>query len=105
LAIAAAKRPELLIFDEPAAALDPLARKGFTHSLVEFVNELGASAVLSLRGRIEGEHSVPCRFRLKYLEPYAEAARTWLHGEAEVVDTTHLTPAQAALQNAQAVTN
>jgi hypothetical protein len=105
LAIAAAKRPELLIFDEPAAALDPLARKGFMHSLVEFVNELGASAVLSLRRRIEGEHSVPCRFRLRYLEPYAEAARTWLHGEAEVVDTTHLTPAQAALQNAQAVTN
>lgn len=34
---------------------------------------------------------------------YAEAARTWLHGEAEVVDTTHLTPAQAALQIAEAV--
>ena len=47
LTIAAAKRPELLIFDEPAAALDPLARKGFLHSLVEFVGELGASAVLS----------------------------------------------------------
>lgn len=47
LAIAAAKRPELLIFDEPAAALDPLARKGFMRSLVEFVHELGASAVLS----------------------------------------------------------
>ncbi|WP_432828086.1 hypothetical protein [Dactylosporangium sp. CA-092794] len=42
-------------------------------------------------------------FRLKYLEPYAEAARTWLHAEAEVVDTTHLTPAQAALQIAEAV--
>jgi hypothetical protein len=80
LAIAAAKRPELLIFDEPAAALDPLARKGFMHGLVEFVNELGASAVLSLRGRIEGEHSVPCRFRLRYLEPYAEAARTCYMG-------------------------
>ncbi|RKR91411.1 ABC-2 type transport system ATP-binding protein [Micromonospora pisi] len=47
MAIAAAKRPELLIFDEPAAALDPLARKGFMRSLVEFVGELGASAVLS----------------------------------------------------------
>ncbi|MFY1690925.1 ABC transporter ATP-binding protein [Plantactinospora sp. WMMB782] len=47
LAIAAAKRPELLIFDEPAAALDPLARRSFMHSLVEFVAELGASAVLS----------------------------------------------------------
>jgi ABC-2 type transport system ATP-binding protein len=47
MTIAAAKRPELLIFDEPAAALDPLARRGFMRSLVEFVNELGASAVLS----------------------------------------------------------
>jgi ABC-2 type transport system ATP-binding protein len=47
LTIAAAKRPELLIFDEPAAALDPLARQGFLRSLVEFVGELGASAVLS----------------------------------------------------------
>ncbi|MFC9258142.1 ATP-binding cassette domain-containing protein, partial [Amycolatopsis thailandensis] len=47
LTIAAAKRPELLIFDEPAAALDPLARKGFLRNLMEFVVELGASAVLS----------------------------------------------------------
>ncbi|GGM21586.1 hypothetical protein GCM10012279_44960 [Micromonospora yangpuensis] len=33
-----------------------------------------------------------------HLKPYAEAARTWLHAEAEVIDTTHLTPAQAAAQ-------
>lgn len=42
-------------------------------------------------------------FRLKYLEPYAEASRTWLHNAAEVVDTTHLTPAEAAQQIAEAV--
>jgi ABC-2 type transport system ATP-binding protein len=47
LTVAAAKRPELLIFDEPAAALDPLARNGFLRNLMEFVAELGASAVLS----------------------------------------------------------
>ena len=52
----------------------------------------------TLRGRIEAEHPVPSPFRLKYLEPYAEAARAWLHDEAEVVDTTHRTPAQAAQQ-------
>jgi hypothetical protein len=57
----------------------------------------------TLRGRIEAEHAVPSPFRLRYLEPYAEAARTWLHGEAEVVDTTHLTPAQAALRVAESV--
>jgi ABC-2 type transport system ATP-binding protein len=55
LTIAAAKRPELLLFDEPAAALDPLARNAFLASLMEFVGELGASAVLSshLLGDIE----------------------------------------------------
>jgi hypothetical protein len=55
------------------------------------------------RGRIERDHPIPPPFRLKYLELYAEAARTWLHGEAEVVDTTHLTGAQAALQIPEAV--
>ncbi|GAA1821521.1 ABC transporter ATP-binding protein [Actinomadura chokoriensis] len=55
LTVAAAKRPELLVFDEPAAALDPLARRGFLASLMEFVAELGAGAVLSshLLGDIE----------------------------------------------------
>ncbi|EGG48207.1 MULTISPECIES: hypothetical protein [Streptomyces] len=45
----------------------------------------------------------PSEFRLAYVEPYAEAARTWLHQEAEVVDTTRLTPAQAARRIAEAV--
>ncbi|GAA3769373.1 AAA family ATPase [Streptomyces coacervatus] len=58
----------------------------------------------TLRGRIAGDILGPnSPFRLQYLEPYAEAARTWLHAEAEVVDTTHLTPAEAALQIAEAV--
>jgi ABC-2 type transport system ATP-binding protein len=47
LTIVAAKRPELLVFDEPAAALDPLARRGFLEHLMEFIADLGASAVLS----------------------------------------------------------
>ena len=58
----------------------------------------------TLRARIEGEHVVASPFRLRHLEPYAQAARTWLHAEAEVVDTTHLTPAQAAERIAGAVT-
>ncbi|MFH9732184.1 ATP-binding protein [Streptomyces sp. NPDC017260] len=58
----------------------------------------------TLRGRIEGDMVLgPSSFRLAHLEPYAEAARTWLHDEAEVVDTTHLTPAEAALRIADAV--
>lgn len=57
----------------------------------------------TLRLRIENAGIGPSTFRLAYLEPYAEAARTWLHREATVVETTDLTPAQAALQIAHAV--
>ena len=54
--------------------------------------------------RIEDDTDLgPSAFRLQYLEPYAEAARTWLHDEAEVVDTTHLTPEQVAARIAAAV--
>jgi hypothetical protein len=42
-------------------------------------------------------------FRLTYLHLYAEASHAWLHGEAEIIDTTTLTPAQAARQIADAV--
>ncbi|GII77786.1 ATP-binding protein [Sphaerisporangium rufum] len=60
----------------------------------------------TLRRRIEGDTVLalrPSPFRLAHLEPYAEAVRTWLPGEAELVDTTHLTPEQAALRIAEAV--
>ncbi|MFE4594684.1 AAA family ATPase [Streptomyces laurentii] len=59
----------------------------------------------TLRRRIAGDTVTgpDSPFRLRYLEPYAQAARTWLHAEAEVVDTTHLTPGQAARHIAEAV--
>ena len=57
----------------------------------------------TLRERIENDPPGPSPFRLAHLEPYAEAARTWLHREAQVIDTTHITPARAALQIADAV--
>jgi ABC-2 type transport system ATP-binding protein len=47
LAVAAAKRPELLVFDEPVAALDPLARRSFLQNLMGRVAELGVSVILS----------------------------------------------------------
>ncbi|SHN35131.1 ABC transporter ATP-binding protein [Cryptosporangium aurantiacum] len=47
LTLAAAKRPELLVLDEPAAALDPLARSEFLQNLRESIAELGGTAVLS----------------------------------------------------------
>lgn len=47
LTLAVAKRPELLVLDEPVASLDPLARREFLQSLMEFVAEHGVSVVLS----------------------------------------------------------
>jgi ABC-2 type transport system ATP-binding protein len=47
LTIAIAKRPELLILDEPVASLDPLARRDFLRVLMEFVAEQGVTVVLS----------------------------------------------------------
>jgi broad-specificity NMP kinase len=45
----------------------------------------------------------PSSFRMDHLEPYAEATRSWLHDEAEVVDTTNRTPREVAKQIADAV--
>ncbi|MBC6458392.1 ABC transporter ATP-binding protein [Actinomadura sp. HBU206391] len=47
LTLGVAKRPELLILDEPVAALDPLARREFLQSLMEAVAEHEFSVVLS----------------------------------------------------------
>ena len=47
LTVAVAKRPELLLLDEPVASLDPLARREFLNSLMEAVSETGLTVVLS----------------------------------------------------------
>lgn len=47
LTLALAKRPELLLLDEPAASLDPLARREFLQALMEAVAEEGLTVVLS----------------------------------------------------------
>jgi ABC-2 type transport system ATP-binding protein len=47
LTLGLAKRPELLILDEPVAALDPLARREFLQGLMEATAEYSLSVVLS----------------------------------------------------------
>jgi ABC-2 type transport system ATP-binding protein len=47
LTLAIAKQPELLILDEPLASLDPLARREFLRSLMEYIADRKASVILS----------------------------------------------------------
>jgi ABC-2 type transport system ATP-binding protein len=47
LTLALAKRPDLLVLDEPVAALDPLARREFMQSVMEAVAESGMTVILS----------------------------------------------------------
>jgi ABC-2 type transport system ATP-binding protein len=47
LTLAVAKRPELLLLDEPVASLDPLARREFLQDLMGVVADDGVTVVLS----------------------------------------------------------
>src|SRR6516225_10637234 len=47
LALALAKRPNLLLLDEPVASLDPLARREFLNAVMEATAEGGPTVLLS----------------------------------------------------------
>ena len=47
LTLAIAKRPELLVLDEPVASLDPLARREFLQGVIAVVVDSGTSVILS----------------------------------------------------------
>ena len=47
LVLALAKRPDLLLLDEPLASLDPLARREFLRTLMDAVVETGLTVLLS----------------------------------------------------------
>ena len=94
LTIAAAKRPELLIFDEPVAALDPLARRAFLQSLMEFVAELEVGVILS--SHLLGDLERVCDHMI-----VLTAARVQLAGDVDDLLTDHyrLVAARGALES------
>ena len=47
LALAVAKRPQVLLLDEPLAALDPLARRTFLKDLIDSATASGMTVILS----------------------------------------------------------
>jgi ABC-2 type transport system ATP-binding protein len=47
LALAVAKRPDLLVLDEPLASLDPLARREFLQTLMATASATGVTVVMS----------------------------------------------------------
>ena len=58
----------------------------------------------TLRERIMGDAMMgPSGFRLDYLVPYDEAFRGWLGVEADVIDTTGLTPTEVGITIADAI--
>jgi ABC-2 type transport system ATP-binding protein len=82
LTLATAKRPELLLLDEPVASLDPLARREFLQDLMETVAEQETSVVLS-------SHLISDIERVcDYLVVLADS-RVRIAGETEELLATH----------------
>jgi ABC-2 type transport system ATP-binding protein len=82
LTLAIAKRPDLLILDEPVASLDPLARREFLQSLMEFVADHGASVVLS--SHLVSDLERVCDYLIILV-----ASRVQIAGEVEDLLATH----------------
>jgi ABC-2 type transport system ATP-binding protein len=82
LTLAVAKRPELLLLDEPVASLDPLARREFLQNLMETVAEHGTSVVLS-------SHLITDIERVCDYLIVLTASRVRLAGETEELLATH----------------
>jgi ABC-2 type transport system ATP-binding protein len=82
LTLAVAKRPELLLLDEPVASLDPLARREFLRDLMETVAEHGTSVVLS--SHLIADIERVCDYLI-----VLTASRVRVAGETEVLLATH----------------
>ena len=82
LTVAAGKRPELLLLDEPVASLDPLARREFLKHLMESVVDDGTSVVLS--SHLISDLERVCDYLIVLV-----ASRVRLAGEVDEVIAAH----------------
>jgi ABC-2 type transport system ATP-binding protein len=82
LVLALAKRPDLLLLDEPLASLDPLARREFLRTLMDAVAETGMTVLLS--SHIIGELERVCDYLI-----ILSASHVQLSGEIQEVARTH----------------
>jgi ABC-2 type transport system ATP-binding protein len=82
LTIGLAKRPDLLILDEPVAALDPLARREFLQDLMQAVAEQELSVVLS--SHLVSDVERACDFLVVLVD-----SRVQVSGEIDTLLATH----------------
>ncbi|MEO3859038.1 ABC transporter ATP-binding protein [Acrocarpospora sp. B8E8] len=82
LTLGIAKRPDLLILDEPVAALDPLARREFLQGLMEAAAEHELSVVLS--SHLVSDVERACDYLIVLVDSRVQVA-----GEVEELLATH----------------
>jgi ABC-2 type transport system ATP-binding protein len=82
LTLAIAKRPDLLVLDEPVASLDPLARREFLQALMEFTAEHAVSVVLS--SHLVADLERVCDYLILLAEGHVQLA-----GEVDELLDTH----------------
>ncbi|TDD19213.1 ABC transporter ATP-binding protein [Kribbella turkmenica] len=82
LTLGLAKRPEVLLLDEPVAALDPLARREFLQDLMEAVAEHELSVVLS--SHLVSDVERACDYLIVLVD-----SRVQVNGEIDTLLATH----------------
>lgn len=82
LALALAKRPDLMLLDEPLASMDPLARRNFLRVLISATAEDGLTVVLS-------SHIITDLERVCDYLIILSASRVQLAGDIEEIVRTH----------------
>ncbi len=82
LVLALAKRPDLLLLDEPLAQLDPLARREFLRTLMDAEAESGLTVLLS--SHIIGDLERVCDYLIILSASYVQLA-----GDIQEIGRTH----------------